>query len=255
MEFKPTDLLCKAAGFHMNLLGLASVIHFVILFLERTCRIRSNRQYHPLDDKRYLIIAAIWLYVFLWALAPLLGWGSYLSQVVLVYHCPVRMPQMSLFHQLYFYGLIFFVFGLSVSAIVVMFVLTKIRMKNNLKALRAAGAHLELVNARSLQIRRFDQMTMLMALIFFSAWTPFACIAFYHLITGRKLMKAVILGTQLTAKSCVLFNPFIYAYYYMNIGPTIFLKFSARRSGPPNGPPNSADGLNRGRVYTVTTKM
>ena len=254
MEVKSSDLLCSCAGFHLTLLGLASVLHFVMLFVERTFRITLNQsQYQPLDDKRYLIMIGVWMYAFFWALSQLLGWGTYLSEVAIVYSCQVRVPQLAFFDKLFFYGLIIFVFGLSVLAIIALFLLTKIKLRKNIIKLRSAGAQLELVDLRRLQIRRFDRMTLTMTLIFFLAWTPFACSALYHLITGHKWSELMTLGAPLLAKSCVLFNPFVYAYYYMNVGPKIFFKITAKRSKSSD----SSNGIvvDRDRTVTVTTKM
>ena len=251
IEVKSNDLLCSSAAFHMTLLGLVSILHFVMLFVERTIRITSNRsQSQPYDDKRYLIMVGVWLYAFFWALAPLLGWGTYLSEVAIVYSCQVRVLQLGFFDKLYFYGLITFVFGMSVLAIVVLFLLTKIKMKKNLTKLIITCVQPELVDKRRCQMHRFDRMTLTMTLIFFVSWTPFACSALYHLITGQKWSELVTLGAPLMAKSCVLFNPFVYAYYYMNIGPKLFFKLDAKRSS------FSASSTGKvGRSATVTTKL
>ena len=223
-EKRASDFLCVAAAFHLSLLGLVSILHFVVLFLERTVRIITHSRQHPLDKKKYWIIAAIWLYALVWAVAPLLGWGSYQSKVVLVYNCSVRVPNMSLKDKLYFYGLIFFVFILSVLAILFLYAVAKYQLNKNLRklVLCSASIQISILDSRRTQIRRFDRMTLTMTVIFIGAWTPFACVTFYQLTTGRQLPDYMAVGAPLLAKSCVFFNPFVYAYYYLSVNPKVF---------------------------------
>ena len=76
-ELVQNDSLCITAAFSFGLCGVASINHFLVLFIERTIRITGSRPLvSKLDDKKYLIIAVIWAYSLFWTIAPIFGWGS-----------------------------------------------------------------------------------------------------------------------------------------------------------------------------------
>ena len=138
----------------------------------------------------------------------------------MVPNCPVRVPFLSFSQQLHLYGIIILVFGVAVLSIGALFVYTQFVLSNNLKFITKKSEYPQphLVAPRRRQIRRFDQMTLGMSAIFFFAWIPFACIAFYYLIAKKTPHQLLVIAAPIMAKSCVLINPLVYAYYYFHIG-------------------------------------
>ncbi|XP_066916729.1 melanopsin-B-like [Clytia hemisphaerica] len=220
-EIVQNDNLCITAAFCFGLCGVASINHFLVLFIERTIRITgSGPLISKLDDKKYHILAVIWAYSLFWTAAPIFGWGSYQSKIILVPNCPVRVPFLSLSQELHLYGIIILVFGVAVLSIGGLFLYTQSVLSRNLNSITKKSEYPQphLVAPRRRQIRRFDQMTLGMSAVFFFAWIPFACIAFYYLIVKKTPHELLVLVAPVMAKSCVLINPLVYAYYYFHIG-------------------------------------
>jgi len=211
-----SDPFCISAAFNFGLVGFVSIMHFAMLAIERFARINSTLQVNPLDNKKCLVFAVIWGYGLFWAVTPLLGWGSYQSKIILVPGCSVKDKVLTLPQKLHLYGCVFLVYIIALVVTVACHVITHCRLKKNLKQVKRQYMQRHFVARRQNQVRRFDIMTLTMTVVFFVAWTPFAYLAVFFLVTNEYPHRLLYVIAPLCAKACVFINPPLYFYYYFN---------------------------------------
>ncbi|XP_076016226.1 opsin 8, group member a [Genypterus blacodes] len=155
-----------------------------------------------------LVISGIWLYAGLWALLPLMGWGSYGPEPFGL-ACSVDWIgyQQSLNHST-------FIMTLSVLCTFIPFLVILFTYFGIAWKLHRAYQSIERMDFQYGNIeKKITLMAVMISSGFIIAWTPYVIVSFWSIFASeeqRPLTPLVTLLPCLFAKSATVYNPFIY---------------------------------------------
>ncbi|KAM8825931.1 opsin 8, group member a [Synchiropus picturatus] len=163
-----------------------------------------------------ILICGIWIYAFLWALLPLLGWGSYGPEPFGL-ACSVDWTgySESINHST-------FIIALSIlctflPCLTILFSYFGIAWK-----LHRAYRSMQNIDCQCGNIeKRITLMALMISTGFLLAWTPYVVVSFWSMIHTQDqdhLSPFITLLPCLFAKSSTVYNPFIYFIFQRNFG-------------------------------------
>ena len=210
---------CRFIGFVVSFMAYVSIAHLSYLCLERGLALRKPYALNALMENRFFIpclLGGLWVYGFLWALMPLLGWSAYEVEQD-GYRCSIDWTNKSTSSHWYIGSLFVFCFIIPVGIIVVSLTIVKwelIQMQkraNNLFGTTSnAASEIEVAQ------RKAFKMVLTMVTTYLIAWCPYAIVSLWITVAESKLPDELVLSSAMAAKSSTCFNPIIYAIMYGN---------------------------------------
>uniref|UniRef100_A0A8C4I0L7 Opsin 8, group member a n=1 Tax=Dicentrarchus labrax TaxID=13489 RepID=A0A8C4I0L7_DICLA len=208
------DTTCLYYGLMGMIFSITSIVTLAVMGMVRYLVTGSPPKTGSIKFQRRTIsiaISGIWLYAILWALFPLLGWGSYGPEPFGL-ACSIDWTGYgeSLNHST-------FIMTLSVlctflPCLVVLFTYFGIAWKLH----RAYQS----IQSNDFQYGSVEKRITLMAVMissgFFMAWTPYVAVSFWSMFHSKeqsRMTPFVTLLPCLFAKSSTVYNPFIYLIF------------------------------------------
>ncbi|XP_029281727.1 opsin 8, group member a [Cottoperca gobio] len=204
------DTSCLYYGLMGMIFSITSIMTLAVMGMVRYLVAGSPPQIGVKFQRRTIsiVISAIWLYASLWALFPLLGWGSYGPEPFGL-ACSVDWTGYgeSLNHSTFI--MILSVLCTFLPCLVILFTYFGIAWKLH----RAYQS----IQSNDFQYGNVEKKITLMALMISSgfciAWTPYVAVSFWSMFHSREqghMTPFVSLLPCLFAKSSTVYNPFIY---------------------------------------------
>ncbi|XP_056872220.1 opsin 8, group member a [Takifugu flavidus] len=163
-----------------------------------------------------VVISAIWLYACLWAVFPILGWGSYGPEP---FGIACSVDWMGYGESL---NNATFISTLSVLCtflpyLVIVFTYFGIAWKLHRAYRSIKSSDIQYTNVE----RRITLMAVMISSGFLIAWTPYVAVSFWSMRNSQRqghMAPSVTLLPCLFAKSSTAYNPFIYFFFQRNTG-------------------------------------
>ena len=215
-----TDLMmkpmhCKVVGFTVTFLGLVSISHLVGLSIKRCLMLKYPLKGHIWSQQWTLslyVIVPAWLYGFIWALLPLVGWSSYKTVEGLSHTCSIDFMSKSQNSVSYAYTLLVCGFMLPVITICCISYFIYSNLKLTYASIRSMRVTDNICRRRKQRDRRYTIMSLVLLGAFLGAWTPYASCVFVLNFHG-KVNNSLLIFSSLFAKMSVLANPIILSIF------------------------------------------
>ena len=224
---------CKMYAFITFLFALVSIINMAAVSVAKYLTITKSLYRESYFSKKQVafVILVVWVYCLQFSAAPLLSWSSYGLDGVNT-TCSIKLDSNNVYHKVYF-GLVFLAcYILPVG--ITMFCYH--RIENLSKRLVTATsqscttfyvskqARLVLVNKRRRSVLYF----FLLIIAFLFSWTPYA-IVYFLAVLGVPLSPVTVSSLSVFAKTSLVLNPVLYAFFSRKFRPRVNLVFNARR--------------------------
>lgn len=224
---------CKMYAFTTFLFALVSIINMAAVSVAKYLTITKSLYRESYFSKRQVafVILVVWLYCLPFSAAPLLSWSSFGLDGVNT-TCSIKLDSNNVYHKVYF-GLMFLAcYILPVG--ITMFCYH--RIENLSKRLVTATsqsctafyvgkqARLVLVNKR----RRSVLYLLLLIIAFLFSWTPYAIVSFLAVL-GVSLSPVTVSSPSVCAKTSLILDPLLYAFFSRKFRSRVTLVFNARR--------------------------
>ncbi|KAM4772192.1 opsin-5-like [Rhinophrynus dorsalis] len=190
--------------------GVASMMTLMAMAVIRYLVISSfNSNRNTLKKEAiYVVITCIWLYALLWAVSPLLGWGSYGPEPFGT-SCTIAWAEFHNSLNGFSFILSMFIFCTITPAIAIITCYSSIVWKLH-KAYQEIQNQDKIPNAAKVE-KKLTIMAVLVSFGFIISWTPYAAVSFWSIFHSSKYIPPVVsLLPCLFAKSSTAFNPIIY---------------------------------------------
>ena len=208
-------LSCIVSGFSVTFFGLVSIAHLAGIAIERHLILRYPMRMRAWLNVRciclYVIIPS-WLYGFLWAFFPLIGWNRYTKQSGMSHSCGLDMTNTSINYTSYTYNLLFWCFAVPVGIISY----CSYSIYRSLRLQRVQSDAVDLGDGVGETRRKMERQQTMMSFVmigtFILAWSPYAgCVL---VLTIRSSVPDLLLKVSaLFAKTSTLYNPIIYSIF------------------------------------------
>nr|BAF95835.1 opsin [Cladonema radiatum] len=221
--------LCKMAGFGTTFPAFTSIIHLVAMAFERYISIL-----HPMTAHKYFVsskvafyfIAPSWLFGFVWAFLPIFGWGGYIREKLHTYRCSVIATDNSAVAQSYNYSLLVLYYFLPSSLIIFCCVCVQLEIQKMTR--RISNGLSSAMKERTKKTERNHFILVCIVIIsYFLSWTPYAISACWFTFFNTA-PDELVSYSALFAKSCMITNPLVYAFFYKEFRETLKNKVFSR---------------------------
>ena len=159
----------------------------------------------------YVIIPS-WSLGFFWALCPLLGWGSYISETGYGYRCSINIEGKDASHLTYSYNLLFWCYVIPIFVMGYCFNGIRSALKHSHNQGVILGIKKEMITLRKQTERRVTIMSMVMIVTFLLAWTPYA-ICLLVITCAVQVPSKLFSFSTVFAKLSTLYNPLVYMIF------------------------------------------
>lgn len=209
-----TKDFCKASGFGVSFLALTSINHLVGISLERFIILRSPFKARSFFGRRLnalFIIIPSWLYAFLCALFPLIGWSSYRRLKAGYFSCQMDMNSRDDNAASYLWFLLVSCFLVPLIVIVVCAVCSFYeiqRIANSTIKLGVKGKASE--KKRQTDEKNITFTIIGMIVTYLIAWSPYAICVFVFSIDGT-VGDTMLTFSGIFGKLSTAFNPIVYS--------------------------------------------
>lgn len=232
---------CTIAGFSITFLALVSICHLAGISIERCIILTFPLKIRNWFASRWVslyIIVPSWLYGFLWAVFPLLGWSSYEREQGAKHRCSVDLNSPKTNARSYAWGMLVFCFIIPVLCIGVcsFFILREMKKMTNQVAVLGISED-QAASRRKLEIKH-TIMSLVLIGTFIVAWSPYAACVFVMTIKGR-IEESLLTGSAILAKTSTLYNPIVYIIFMKDFRRRCMLLFGCR---PASVAPMTSDG-------------
>ncbi|XP_066925346.1 rhodopsin-like [Clytia hemisphaerica] len=221
LELTSTDdiMFCKISAFAVTSSSLSSIMHMVLLMIERAYTIKYPYRAHIVLKRKSIMacfVSIAWIYGTVLGVCPLLGWGNYTHEGVSMKRCSIDINMNTWSVTTYNYSLLLLGYLIPIAASVACYVVIKKEYgKLSEKAVRYQGKS-SLMTQHTMDIQRsFTLMFLVMLLAFLISWTPYALCIIYRLCHGT-VSPFVLDISAYFGKSSIIFNPIIYTLIYKN---------------------------------------
>lgn len=209
------QLSCKVAGFSITFLALVSISHLAGISIERAILLTFPWKAREWFANRWVslyIIIPSWLYGFLWALFPLLGWSSYKREFNANHRCSIDLETPSNNSRTYAICLMCFCFLIPIVCIAVSSGFTLRELKRMRTQVGVLGINENQVVLRRKREVKHTVMALVLISTFIVAWSPYsACV--FALTTKGKVEESLLTFSAIFAKTSTLYNPIVYSIF------------------------------------------
>lgn len=205
---------CQYFGFMSSMAGYCSMVHITALAGEKLFTLKLSTSQELNKAKMLIILASLWLFSFLWALFPLIGWSSYTPEPGYA-GCSIDWYSNKMADKAFIVCLFVFFFFLPICFVVVCFTIIYFAVKKLAdNAVQrwgtVSGPTQQTLRAKAKTIR----MSLVMVLAFIFAWTPYAAVTLYSSFVAHDVSPTVAVIPAMFAKTSTLYNPIIYFFMY-----------------------------------------
>lgn len=237
---------CDYFGFVSSWGGLASMIHITALAGEKFFTLKFAVSEEISKAKMLLVVASVWLFAFLWALFPLVGWSAYAPEPGYA-GCSIEWYSQKASDKAYIVCLFIFFFFIPICFVSFCFGTIYIEVKKlATNAIQRWGVSTiptqQTLKAKAKTIR----MSLIMVLAFLFAWTPYAVVALYSSFFSNDISPTASTIPSMFAKSSNFYNPIIYFFMYTKFRVAAKKLISKRSSAisPGSGSDSTAQSQN-----------
>lgn len=206
--------VCQYFGFISSLAGYSSMGHITALAVEKWYTLKMARSGEISKQTMLVVVALLWIFSFLWALFPLVGWSSYAPEPGYA-GCSIAWYSNTTSNKSFIICL--FVFFFFVPMCVTIFCFGSIYLEVRKLAINAtqrwgssSGSTQQTIQAKVKTIR----MSLAMVLAFLVAWTPYAVVSLHSSFIANDLPPAFTTLPAMFAKLSTFYNPIIYFFMY-----------------------------------------
>ena len=204
---------CTLTGFTISTLAFVAIAHMIAIPLDRMINIVYPSTSLNLQEsyKKWIIVAAVWVYGMTFSILPLVGVSSYTIRYNL---CSLDWEDDSFSGKWYLMSLFVFCYLLPIATISISFTIIQKKLKNmQLIAQDSFGDDHISVQRHYKAQKKHVVMISIMISIFFAAWTPYASVSFMIMqdvkISGHLVWISAYLG-----KCTSVVNPIVYCFTY-----------------------------------------
>lgn len=213
---------CQIYGFVGAIAGFISINTLTVIAMERffVIVIRQPWRYRKTSNKTVLVvIALIWIYSFLWALCPLIGWGSYILEGSMT-SCTFDFLSRDVNTKSYVTSILIFCFSVQLFLIVCSYVRIYLKVlrhqKEILECYNNGNESLTFQNRKIKKFQSFHVKTAKVSLVIISifciSWTPYAIVAIIGNFGDASVVTPLVSTIPgVFAKLSTVLNPMIYA--------------------------------------------
>ncbi|XP_020913977.1 rhodopsin [Exaiptasia diaphana] len=205
---------CQYFGFISSLGGYTCMIHITALAGEKLFTLKLSTTQEITKAKMLILVICLWLFSFVWALFPLIGWSYYAPEPGYA-GCSIAWysdkPADKAFIVCLF--IVFFFFPISFATFcfaIIYFEVRKLARNAVQRWGTTSGPTQQTLRAKAKTIR----MSLIMVLAFMFAWTPYAVVALYSSFVANDLSPTAATIPAMFAKSSTFYNPIIYFFMY-----------------------------------------
>ena len=208
-------LSCIVSGFSVTFFGLVSIAHFAGIAIERhliLCYPMRMRAWLNVRCICLYVIIPSWLYGFLWAFFPLIGWNRYTKQSGMSHSCGLDLTNTNINFTSYTYNLLFWCFVVPVGIISY----CSYSIHRSLKLRRVQSDAVDMGDGVGETRRKMERQQTIMSFVmigtFIFAWSPYAGCVLVLTIRGS-VPNLLLKVSSLFAKTSTLYNPIIYSIF------------------------------------------
>lgn len=224
---------CIWYAFFNTVVGLGSMLHHVVLAVER-CFNTHNPMANDVSQKKICsIIGIVWGFAVLWGVFPLIGWSSYAPEGTgNTYTCSIKWRVDDSAEASYIVCLVVVFFLLPIVVIITSYTimyqdLQKMTARSKQLCGRGARETIEVLMAK----KRVVLTAFILMLVFCICWTPYTVVSLYSAFSETDSMTPLVSTiSSISAKSSVLLNPVVYFLRYKKFRKAIKKLFGFNRN-------------------------
>eukprot|EP00794_Sanderia_malayensis_P007722 gene7722-8561_t len=215
-----SDTMCQPLGFIISFFSYTALYHLTVLTAERYVKIAQLSLPSAVNCTTKLqavsAVTVCWLFALLFSILPFFGVGAYGKEGIT--HCSVQWNQSGSSNTaVYVILLLLFCFTLPVTLICLSFVGVWRKLRRSRRvAVTTLHCSCEsvLVKTRQKAEQRNAWTFFTMALVFLTAWTPYAIISFIETFgSGASITTTVKTILVFFAKASTVYNPLVFACF------------------------------------------
>ncbi|XP_070543940.1 visual pigment-like receptor peropsin [Ptychodera flava] len=212
------DQGCKVYGALMFMFSINSINTLAIISYVRFIAISWPTWDSKVQNRRYIAMAVScsWIYSVLWSCAPLLGWSAYTLEPFNT-SCSIDWYSRSLSSLSYNISIFISCFGVQLAVIVRCYWLIWRRGSQALRRRRAHWRCKRTTRRISRTQNRLLKMCVIVVILYFVAWIPYAVLSIWTLYFGMDPNIAASVLPSLIAKSSTVYNPIVYVLMHKNV--------------------------------------
>ncbi|XP_077979537.1 visual pigment-like receptor peropsin [Glandiceps talaboti] len=202
---------CKWYAFANNFLGLVSLNTHAVIAIDRYIVIVRSRLGPHITHKKALVMALVaWIWSFIWAVFPLLGWSSYYFEGPGTM-CSVKWQSNENHTMSYILCLFLFSFLLPICIMLFCYGSIYTTVKGSAVTQTAWDSESEAAKKNKVLQRKLLRTTCTIAVTFLIAWSPYSVIALWATFgDANNISKTTAAIPSIFAKSGTVYNPIIY---------------------------------------------
>lgn len=236
---------CQYFGFISSMVGFSSMVHITALAAEKWFTLKMARSEEISKRNMLIVVAFLWVFSFVWALFPLIGWSSYAPEPGYA-GCSIAWYSNTTSNKSFIICLFIFFFFIPMCVAIFCFgsIYLEVR-KLAFNAIQRWGnsslSTQQTIRAKVKTIR----MSLAMVLAFLVAWTPYAIVSLHSSFIANDLPPAFTTLPAMFAKLSTFYNPFIYFFMYTRFrtaAKRLLMKKSIWPAGSENSAPQSQQG-------------
>ncbi|KAM7368159.1 hypothetical protein PAMP_014405 [Pampus punctatissimus] len=203
------DVTCIYYGLAGFFFGIASIMNLTVLAIVRfvvSLNLQPTKEKISRNKVKVLCLWT-WLYALLWALLPVLGWGSYGPEPFGL-SCSLAWGQMK--HEGFYFVIFIFSFNLIIPSVIIICCYFGIAIKIYYTYKKSMNNSNQIPNYVKIH-RRLLIIAVLLSVGFIGSWTPYGLISLWSVLRdGSTIPPEVSLLPCMFAKSSTVYNPMIY---------------------------------------------
>ncbi|KAK2864049.1 hypothetical protein Q7C36_003203 [Tachysurus vachellii] len=241
------DATCIYYGWMGFFFGVASVATLTIMAIVRFSASRTLQSQSEKINKRtvQMLLAGTWLYAFLWAIFPLIGWGMYGPEPFGL-SCTLAWAEMKEHSPSFVISM--FTMNLAIPAIIIVccyFGIT-LQLHFSYKSLQ----NVIIIQKKVKMQRRLMLIAILISAGFIGCWTPYGIVSLWSIYSTSPITPFVSMLPCLFAKTSTVYNPLIYYTFSKSFKKEVnqFLK-ACNKAQASHG--SKSNNLTENKIYMV----
>lgn len=206
---------CSLHAFLVTLTGLVSITHFAALARKRYEGLRLHgRKFLP-DERIMYVVIGLWIYSFLFAIAPVIGWSRYVKEAIGT-SCSVDWQSTDAGSVSYTIVIFTGCFFIPVAIIIHSYVSFYLLLRQITSAANATWGSMSTQARESAKTEaKMTALIFSMTAVFLVSWTPYAIVSMIAALGKADLISPSVTTVKIyLAKSSTLYNPIIYFIVY-----------------------------------------